>query len=83
MPAIWVMNADGSDQHILVKSGEIDVQASWSPDGRQIVFDRKTRDGVDVMVADAEGGSERLVAPGCVGKCEDVWWPDPSWQPLR
>jgi TolB protein len=83
MAAIWVMNADGSDQHLLVKSGEIDSQASWSPDGRQIVFDRHTRDGIDVMVADADGSNVRLVAPGCIGKCEDVYPPDPSWQPLR
>jgi Tol biopolymer transport system component len=83
MPAIWVMNVDGSDQRLLVKSGEIDGQGSWSPDGRQIVFDRHTRDGIDVIVADADGSNERTVAPGCVGKCEDVYPPDPSWQPLR
>jgi Tol biopolymer transport system component len=83
MAAIWVMSADGSDQHILVKSGEDDSQPSWSPDGRQIVFDRHTRDGIDVMVAAADGTNERLVAPGCIGKCENVYPPDPSWQPLR
>jgi Tol biopolymer transport system component len=81
--SIWAMAPDGSNQHLLVKSGEIDSQPSWSPDGRQIVFDRRTKDGIDVMVADADGSNERLVAPGCIGKCEDVYPPDPSWQPLR
>ena len=37
----------------------------------------------NVFIADADGSHERLVAPGCIGKCEDAWWPDPSWQPLR
>jgi Tol biopolymer transport system component len=64
-------------------SGEIEGEPSWSPDGRQIAFDRKTKDGIDVMIADADGTNERLVAPGCIGKCEDVYWPDPSRQPLR
>ena len=81
--SVWATRADGSDQHLLVKSGEIDGEPSWSPDGRQIVFDRKTRDGIDVMVADADGSDARLVAPGCVGKCGNVYWPDPTWQPLR
>lgn len=80
---VWVMNADGSDQHLLVRSGELDSQPSWSPDGRRILFDRRTKDGIDVMVADADGTNKRLVAPGCVGRCDDVYPPDPSWQPLR
>jgi Tol biopolymer transport system component len=80
---IWAMNADGSDQRLLVKSGAIDGEPSWSPDGRQIVFDRRTKDGIDVMVADADGSNERLVTAGCLGKCEYVDPPDPSWQPLR
>jgi Tol biopolymer transport system component len=83
LSSVWVMNPDGSDQHLLVRSGEIDSEPSWSPDGREIVFDRWTKDGIDVFVANADGSDERLVGPGCVGKCENVYPPDPSWQPLR
>jgi len=36
-----------------------------------------------LMVAAADGTNERLVAQGCVGNCNDLYWPDPSWQPLR
>jgi Tol biopolymer transport system component len=32
---IWVMNADGSDQHFLTEGGE----PNWSPHGDEIVFD--------------------------------------------
>jgi Tol biopolymer transport system component len=83
MPAIYVMNADGSEQHLLVRSGEIDSQPSWSPDGTKIVFDRQTKQGIEIVVADADGSNQRVIAMGCVGDCDEGYPPDPSWQPLR
>jgi Tol biopolymer transport system component len=43
---VWVMNADGTEQHSLTRlrsapslySGDLEPALSWSPDGRQIVF---------------------------------------------
>jgi hypothetical protein len=47
------------------------------------VFDRQSKDGIDVVIADADGSHDHAIATGCVGKCQDIYWPDPSWQPLR
>ena len=38
---LWVMNADGSNQHLLLSEPDYDHDApSFSPDGRQVVFTR-------------------------------------------
>ena len=45
----WVMNADGSNQHLLLASSFTDA-VSWSPDGNQIAFG-----GMEVFVMNADG----------------------------
>ncbi|HEX6628899.1 MAG TPA: hypothetical protein VF105_13175 [Gemmatimonadaceae bacterium] len=35
---LWIMNADGSDQHQITRLGAASFGPSWTPDGRKIVF---------------------------------------------
>jgi len=35
---LWIMNADGSDQHQITNLGAASFGPSWTPDGRKIVF---------------------------------------------
>src|ERR687888_148195 len=67
MPQIYVMNVDGSGQRNLLKSADVDAEPSWSPDGTKIVFDRLGRNGIEIVVADADGTHEVTVGVACVG----------------
>lgn len=61
-PHIYAMNADGSKQRRLVQESlNTSDGATWSADGKQIVFSRKGEKGADVYVADSDGTNERRV----------------------
>lgn len=61
-PHIYAMNADGSNQRRLVKESlNTSDGASWSADGKQIVFSRKGTKGADVYVADSDGSNEKRI----------------------
>ena len=62
-PHIYAMDTDGSNQRRLVaESLNTSAGATWSPDGRQIVYSKKgDKKGADVFIADADGGNERRI----------------------
>jgi Tol biopolymer transport system component len=74
---IYVMNADGSGQRRLTRDPAIDGGATWSPDGRKLLFHRASRpkrgtlSGFYVMNADGSGQRRLAAATGTA-----VWSPD-------
>jgi TolB protein len=69
--AVWIMNADGSDQRRVWRHSDEGGGVSWSPDSRSIAV---TSDS-DIYVISADGSAARkLVVRG-----DDV---DPAWQPM-
>ncbi len=73
---IYVMNADGSDQHdISPATMQFESVPAWSPDGNKLAYEGSGRGGFDIFVMDADGtGKTRLTnADG------NDWSPD--WQP--
>lgn len=62
--SIWVMNADGTGLHELLKPATSGLEPKWSPDGGKISFSSENADGKwSVWVADANGDNLLQVSP--------------------
>ncbi|MEQ1829261.1 MAG: hypothetical protein ABL921_25075 [Pirellula sp.] len=61
-PHVYAMNADGSNQRRLVQETlNTSDGATWSADGKHIVYSRKGDKGADIYIADSDGMSERRI----------------------
>jgi Tol biopolymer transport system component len=78
---LWVMKADGTGQHVLLKdAGRDDEQPSWSPNGRRLVFARC--DGLfecDVEVVNADGTGMHRILGGHRVNSFPRFSPDGQW----
>jgi Tol biopolymer transport system component len=55
MPQIFVAAADGSGQHQLLSNPDNDYDATWSPDGKSIVFTSERNGSADLFQVNADG----------------------------
>jgi TolB protein len=78
--AIWVMNADGSGKRQLTTppSGVGDLQPAFSPDGRQVVFERSTGERVFVVNIDGSNQHQLLTPPANFADENATYSPDGS-----
>ena len=85
--AIWVMNADGTNQHVLVPTtGDVHRTApSWSPDGTKIVYVTETIDCTPVCYGHwslwevaPDGSGNHLLETSPNVDNDPVWSPDGS-----
>jgi Tol biopolymer transport system component len=75
--AVYVMNADGSDQTALTDNGAISSFPAWSPDGTKIAFSVYRRSGeLDIYVMNADGSNQTNLTPD-----SDAYDSDPEWSP--
>ena len=76
---IYVMEADGSNPHILAHSpGEADDDLDWSRDGQKILFESDRFGNEEIFVMDADGANvQRLTyTPGRRRSLNPTWSPD-------
>ena len=73
--ALTVMNADGSNQTVVLDAGESfpRYEPKWSPDGTQLVFESSI-EGPGVYVIDVDGTNLRKVVATTAGR-RPVWSP--------
>lgn len=71
---VWiaVMDADGSNQKLLVEGNAPD----WSPDGSKIAFSRPTPTSVEIWVINADGSGEKQITHSGTAKVGPSWSPD-------
>ena len=60
---VWVVSADGVSRRQLTTNDVPDTAADWLPDGRSIVFERKSATGVETLAMDADGANVRAYVP--------------------
>jgi Tol biopolymer transport system component len=77
---IAVVNADGSDFHIVTKNADNEYPAVWSPKGHRLLYGRANSGGIYVI--DANGRNDRRVttdSPLGSEEPELAWSPDGDW----
>lgn len=80
LPQIWVMNADGTNAHMLTRaSGEY---PAWSRDGKRIAFainQPVRQDGFDISVVGADGRNLHRITRNNLYEMGPAWSPDGRW----
>ena len=74
---VYVMNASGSGQRILVTApSSQEFAAGWSPNGRTILFVSDRDKNWEIYAADADGSNVRNLtrSPGIDGRASGVLW---------
>ncbi len=82
IPQIWLMNADGSDQHQLTDIPWGACQPNWSPDGAHFLFvspcedNREAYRGSNLYIANADGTNVEQITTTAGGDYDPSWSPD-------
>jgi Tol biopolymer transport system component len=72
--AIAVMNANGTGNHVLLKTS--DSQPAWSPDGQSIAFVSKRDGNLEIYVTSIGSGIETRLTANSAVDMEPAWSPD-------
>jgi TolB protein len=73
---IFAIDADGSNAANLTNHPSFDADASWSPDGKRILFTSNRNGAFRLFVMDADGANVRQIS-----EVDLAGWVYPSWSP--
>jgi len=72
---LHVMNADGTDDHVLPTENPA-FQAAWSPDGQRLAFTQNVEGQDDLFVMAADGSGVEQLTNDTASDWAAVWTPD-------
>ena len=75
---VFLMNADGSDDHNLSGQSTSDGWPAWSSDGKRIVFVRQTNGSLQIFAMNSDGSAVRQLTDAAGGFTNPRWSPDGS-----
>ncbi len=75
-PAVYVMNADGSNPKRIAASGSDDPAPSWSADGTKLAFAKLAGRSDEIYVSDARGRHLQRLTKNRVTDGAPTWSPD-------
>ena len=70
---IWLMNADGSNQHLVIGNA---AEPAWSPDGRTLAFGSLRKGVVQIYVSRPDGRAAARLTSGPHDNESPKWSPD-------
>jgi Tol biopolymer transport system component/DNA-binding winged helix-turn-helix (wHTH) protein len=71
------LKPDGSEPLVLTQTGLQPTSPTWSPDGKQLLFEGRKPNGIDgIFVTSAEGGTARVLFEEDHKQGEPAWSPD-------
>ncbi len=74
---LWQVNVDGSDKTLLTGGPGTQYDASWSPDGKQVVYvSRETKGVHNIYVIDLATGEKRRLTENQNYNVSPAWSPD-------
>jgi TolB protein len=71
--SVWSMKPDGSDEKKLLDNGG---GGSLSPDGKRLLFSRRTGDLPQIWVANSDGSKPQRLTSGAAMNMSPAWSPD-------
>ncbi len=73
---IYVMEANGKNQKNLTNSKAMDLNPTWSPDGKHIAFSSNRNGNNEIYVMDADGKNQRNLTKSKANNVGPTWSPD-------
>ncbi len=73
---IWVSDSKGSNVRRVTKTPSVEASASWSPDGRELVFSSDAMGGPQLYRMPAAGGAMKRIRTNISKYCTE-----PDWNP--